>query len=174
MAHHDLPGASRATCPQELIDLILGETDSADLTSCALVARSFRPTSQKLIFSDHRILPPGCDSIPALQRLADVLSASPHLALHVRTLRLVHPSLREPCMWMRSDLLPAILSVFTDLESLNIRIYNWDSYGEKALYALIARSSVSSIELQEVRLKRNTSLHSFLRCLPTSSNLHPS
>ncbi|KAJ7739342.1 hypothetical protein B0H16DRAFT_1694527, partial [Mycena metata] len=40
------------TCPQELIDLILGNTDSADTDTltCALVARSFRPRSQKLIF----------------------------------------------------------------------------------------------------------------------------
>jgi hypothetical protein len=95
MAHH-LSGASRATCPQELIDLILGKTDSADeetLKLCALVARSFRSTSQKLIFSDLTILPSGRDSIPALQRLADVLSESPHLALHVRTLHLVQPRL---------------------------------------------------------------------------------
>ncbi|KAJ7629303.1 hypothetical protein B0H17DRAFT_1150655 [Mycena rosella] len=174
MAHHTLSGACRTTCPQELIDLILGKTDSADkqtLKSCALVARSFRPTSQKLIFSDLTILPSGCDNIPALQRLADVLSASPHLAQHVRTLHLVQPGLYESCEWMKSGILPTILSVFTNLESLNIRIYNWDdlpSHCEQAIYALITRSSLSSIELKEARLQTNATLLSLLRCLPAS------
>jgi hypothetical protein len=174
MANHNLSGAFRATCPQELIDLILGKTDSADkgtLKLCALVARSFRPTSQKLIFSDLTILPPGCDRIPALQRLADVFSASPHLALHVRTLHLVQPGLYQPCVWMQSDILPAILSVFTHLESLKVRIYNWDCFSsncEQAIYALITRSSLSSIELKEARLQTNARLKSLLRCLPAS------
>ncbi|KAJ7198996.1 hypothetical protein GGX14DRAFT_401627 [Mycena pura] len=91
---HD--AAHRATCPQELIDLILGNTCSTNketLKSCALVARSFRPTSQKLIFSALTILPPAQERnrIPTLQRLADVLSTSPHLAPHVRTLHLLKP-----------------------------------------------------------------------------------
>ncbi|KAF7364756.1 hypothetical protein MVEN_00345500 [Mycena venus] len=174
MAHYKLSSASRATCPQELIDLILGKTDSADketLKSCALVARSFRPTSQELIFSDLTILPSGCDSISALQRLADVLSASPHLALHVRTLHLVQPGFYEPCVWMKSDILPAIFSMFTKLGSLDIRVYNWDSFHsncEQAIYALITRSSLSSIELKEARLKTNARLLSLLQCLPSS------
>ncbi|KAJ7018965.1 hypothetical protein C8F04DRAFT_355154 [Mycena alexandri] len=154
MAHHNkLSSASRTTCPQELIELILGETDPADkatLKSCALVARSFRPTSQQLIFSVLTIVPAGRDSILALQRLADVLSAAPHLALHVRTLYLVQPSLNKPCVWMQSDILSATLSVFTNLESLKIRI-NWNHLHlncEQAIYALITRSSLSSIELQ--------------------------
>ncbi|KAF7357733.1 hypothetical protein MVEN_00819200 [Mycena venus] len=173
MAHHKLSGAFHATCPQELIDLILGKTDSATLKSCALVARSFRPTSQKLIFSDLTILPSGCDSIPALQRLADVFSASPHLALHVRTLHLVQPGFYKPCVWMESesDIVPAILSMFTKLESLDIRVYNWDSLHsncEQAIYALITRSSLSSIELKEARLKTNATLLSLLQCLPSS------
>ncbi|KAJ7327566.1 hypothetical protein DFH08DRAFT_884761 [Mycena albidolilacea] len=176
MAHHNLSGAFRATCPQELIELIIGETDSADketLKSCALVARSFRPTSQKLIFSDLTILPPGRDSIIALKRLGDVLSASPRLALHVRTLHLVQPGFYKPCVWMQSDIppLPAILSMLTNVESLNVRIYNWDYFHsncEQAIYALIARSSLSSIELKEARLPTNARLLSLLRCLPAS------
>ncbi|KAJ7120774.1 hypothetical protein C8R44DRAFT_786807 [Mycena epipterygia] len=178
MAHHNLSdassGASPATCPQELIDLILGMTDSADketLKSCALVARSFRPTSQKLSFSDLTILPPGRDSISALQRLADVLKASPHLAQHVRTLRLVQPGFYEPGVWMKSDILPIILSVFTNLESLNVQIYNWDylhSNCEQAIHTLITRSLLSSIELKEPRMRTNARLLSLLQCLPTS------
>jgi hypothetical protein len=106
MAHHNRSGAFRTVCPQELIDLILGKsrkTDKETLNSCALVARSFRSTSQTLIFFDLTILPPGRDSISALQRLADVLSASPHPALLVRTLNLVQPGLHNPCVWMQSD-----------------------------------------------------------------------
>jgi hypothetical protein len=170
MAHHNLPGPFRGTCPQEIIELIIGKTNSADkdtLKTCALVSRSFRPMSQKLIFSDLTILPPGRDSIPALQRLADVLSVSPHLALHVRTLHLVQPGFYQPCVWMQSDILPDILSEFTNLESLNVRIYNWDYFNsncEKAIYTLITRSSLSSIVLKEARLRTNA----MLRCLPAS------
>ncbi|KAJ7829271.1 hypothetical protein B0H14DRAFT_2810298 [Mycena olivaceomarginata] len=159
MAHHNRSRAFRTTYDKET------------LNSCALVARSFRPTSQTLIFSDLTILPPGRDSIPALQRLADVLSVSPHLALHVRTLNLVQPGLYKPCLWMQSDILPAILSVFTNLESLHIRIYNWDSLHlncEQAIYALIARSSLSSIEFDGARLKTDAILVSLLRSLPAS------
>ncbi|KAJ7494399.1 hypothetical protein B0H11DRAFT_2190688 [Mycena galericulata] len=172
MAHRD--GAFRGTCPQELIELILGKTDSADketLNSCALVARSFRPTSQKLIFSDLTILPPERDSIPILQRLADVLSASPHLGQHVRTLHLFQPGFYEPCVWMESDIFPTILSVFTNLESLNIRICNWNYFHsncEQAIYALITRSSLSSIGLKEARLQTHARLLSLLRSLPAS------
>ncbi|KAJ7217408.1 hypothetical protein B0H12DRAFT_340233 [Mycena haematopus] len=104
--------------PQELIDLVLANTDKESLKSCALVARSFRPTSQMLIFSDLTILPSGCNSLAALQRLADVLSASPRLAQHVRTLHLVQPELNKPCEWMQSDILPTMLHELTNLESL--------------------------------------------------------
>ncbi|KAJ6465009.1 hypothetical protein C8R45DRAFT_1079999 [Mycena sanguinolenta] len=173
MAHRNLSRVFRATCPQELIDLILGEADSADketLKSCALVARSFRPTSQKLIFSTLTIIPPRRDRIPTLQRLSDVLSASPHLALHVRTLYLGQYNSYTPCVWMQSDILPAILSMLTNLKGLSIRIYDWKylhSNCERAIYALITRSSLSSIEFKEVRLQ-NASLLALLRCLPTS------
>ncbi|KAF7372399.1 hypothetical protein MVEN_00100900 [Mycena venus] len=174
MAHHNLSGAFCATCPQELIDLILVKTNSGDketLKSCALVARSFRPTSQKLIFSDLTILPPGRDNIPALQRLTDVLSTSPQLALYVRTLHLVQPGLHKPCVWMQSDILPAILPLLTNLESLNVRIHNWDYFHsncEQAIYALITRSSLSSIEFKEARLQTNERLLSLLQSLPAS------
>ncbi|KAJ6452073.1 hypothetical protein C8R45DRAFT_945871 [Mycena sanguinolenta] len=164
MARDNPSGGFHATCPQELIDFILGQTDSADketLKSCALVAHSFRPTSQKLIFSTLTILPPGCDSLAALQRLADVLSASPHLALHVRTLSLVQSRSYEPCVWMQSDILPAILSMFTNLKGLNVRIFDWHSISEQT------RSPLSSIELNEARLQ-SKSLLSLLRCIPAS------
>ncbi|KAJ7044397.1 hypothetical protein C8F04DRAFT_1174830 [Mycena alexandri] len=165
------PRAASATFSQELIDRILGDTDKDTLKSCALVARSFRTTSQKLIFSDLTILPPGCDSIPALQRLANLLSASPHLALHVRTLRLVQPSFYAPCVWMQSDILPVILPLFTHLASLRISIYNWDFFHsdcEQAIHTLITQSQLSSIELEEARFQTNVKLLAFLQCYPAS------
>ncbi|KAJ7254624.1 hypothetical protein B0H12DRAFT_1289384 [Mycena haematopus] len=161
----------RPTFPQELIDLVLGNTDKESLKSCALVARSFRPTSQMLIFSDFTILPSGCDNIPALQRLADVLSDSPHLARHVRTLHLVQPKFNEPCVWIQSDILPRILHQFTDLESLNVWIYNWDDSHancEQAIYTLITRSSLSSIQFKGARLQTKARLLSWLQSFPTS------
>ncbi|KAJ7120314.1 hypothetical protein C8R44DRAFT_877753 [Mycena epipterygia] len=165
MAHRD-----RRLC-QELIELILDSADKETLKSCALVARLFRPPSQKLIFSDLTILPSRRHSIPALQRLADVLSASPHLAVHVRMLHLVQPGFYEPCMWMQSDILPAILSAFTNLKSLKVRVYDWDFFHlncEQAIYALITRALLSSIELKGARLETNARLLSLLRCLPAS------
>ncbi|KAJ7766174.1 hypothetical protein B0H16DRAFT_387554 [Mycena metata] len=174
MADPDLSSACLETCPQELIDLILENTDSADkdtLKSCALVASLLRPASQKLIFSAVTMLPPGRDSVLALQRLTDVLLTSPHLALHVRTLHLIQPSLNQTCAWMDSDILPALLSAFTNLESLHIQIHNleyWHPKCEQAIHALMARSSLSSIELQNVRFLTKESCLSFLRCLPAS------
>ncbi|KAJ7736416.1 hypothetical protein B0H16DRAFT_1730756 [Mycena metata] len=109
----------------------------------------------------------------ALQRLADVLLASVHLALYVRTLHLIQPGLYKPCAWMQSDILPKILPVFPNLESLNIRIYNWDpeylhTNCEEAIYDLIRRSSLSSITLKDARMRTNTQLLSLLQCLPFS------
>ncbi|KAJ7431678.1 hypothetical protein B0H11DRAFT_2261549 [Mycena galericulata] len=72
---------------------------------------------------------------------------------------------------MTSGILPAILSAFTELESLHVRVYNWDYFDsncEQAIYTLITRSSLSSIEIKEARLETNARLLSLLRCLPTS------
>ncbi|KAJ7733964.1 hypothetical protein B0H16DRAFT_158069 [Mycena metata] len=168
--HHDA-SESHATCPQKLVDLILGGTDKETLKSRALAARSFRLTSQKLIFSELTILPPGCGSIPALQRLADVFSAFPHIALHVRTLRLVQAGFYASCVWMQSDILPVILPLFTNLASLKIRIYNWHIFHsncEQALHSLITQSMLSSIELEGARLQTNVKLLELLQCHPTS------
>ncbi|KAJ7627509.1 hypothetical protein DFH06DRAFT_1141677, partial [Mycena polygramma] len=126
----------------------------------------------RLIFSDLTILPPGRDTIPALHRLADVLSTSPHLALHVRTLHLVQPDIYQPGVWMKSDtVLPAILSKFTSLQTLEVQIYNWDpeylhEACEQAIYALIP--SLSSIELKEARMRSSGMLVPLLRDLPAS------
>ncbi|KAJ7637236.1 hypothetical protein DFH06DRAFT_1138871 [Mycena polygramma] len=71
----------------------------------------------------------------------------------------------------KSDILPAILSMLTNLETLRVRIYKWDYLqpkGEQAICALITRSSLSSIELEEARMSSSVRLLSFLRCLPAS------
>ncbi|KAK7055322.1 hypothetical protein R3P38DRAFT_1351979 [Favolaschia claudopus] len=174
MTHRDVAATQTVQCPQELVDLILDETDPADKEthkSCALVARSFREKSQRKIFSDLRILPQGRDSVPALNRLAEALSSSPQLALYVRTLYLVQPSLYEPCAWMQVPILPDILSVLTRLTSLRIRVYNWDYFNlvcENAIYALIVQSSLLSIVVEEPRFSAETQIISLLRCLPTT------
>ncbi|KAJ7779946.1 hypothetical protein B0H16DRAFT_1878544 [Mycena metata] len=127
--------------------------------------------TQRLIFSDLTILPSGCDSVLALERLADVLSASPHIALYVRAVHLLQPAVDVPCVWMQSDILPAILSVLPNLEHLNMRLYNWEdlhSNCEQAIYAMITRSALSSIQLQEARFAGETRLLALLRCFPAS------
>ncbi|KAJ7743627.1 hypothetical protein B0H16DRAFT_1561138 [Mycena metata] len=173
MAHALFGASRRATCPQELIDLILDEVDPTDhptLKSCALVGRSFRPTSQKRIFSDLTILPDH-GSFLALQRLEVVLSASPHLAQHVRTLHLVQTDSRRSYMWMQSAISAAILSVLNDVKSLRIRLRDWDHLDptcKQAIYSLITRSSLSSIKIDGASFPTNPELIALLQCFPTS------
>ncbi|KAJ7714622.1 hypothetical protein B0H16DRAFT_521960 [Mycena metata] len=169
MADHSLFTAPK-TFPQELIDLILENTHLAALKSL-LVDRSFRPTSQKLLFSDLTILPRGCDSIATLQRLSDVLLTSSRLAQHVRTLHLDLPRIDQTCIWMKSDILPALLPAFTNLESSSLSIYNWKYLHrkcEKAIHAFIARSSLSSIEIQSFLFPTNESCLALLRAFPAT------
>ncbi|KAJ7743628.1 hypothetical protein B0H16DRAFT_1889906 [Mycena metata] len=147
MAHDS---ASRETCPQELVDLILDEVDPTDkvtLNSCALVARSFRPTSQKLIFSELTILPWKRDQYTIL-------------ALQLR-----------PTIWMQSVISAGILSALNNVKSLKIRIRSWhhlDSTCEQAIYSLIARSSLSSIKIDGAYFQTNPKLVALLQCFPAS------
>ncbi|KAJ6537407.1 hypothetical protein DFH09DRAFT_1369151 [Mycena vulgaris] len=76
--------------PQELIDKVIEENggDTPTLRSCALVCRSFLPSSQARIFSHIDLI---AQSTPFryTRQLHLILQDSPHLSTHVRSLRIV-------------------------------------------------------------------------------------
>ncbi|KAF7308052.1 hypothetical protein MKEN_01167500 [Mycena kentingensis (nom. inval.)] len=116
--------AGAPAVPQELLDLILDAVaDPTTLKQCALVARPFRYRSQKNLFKTLTITPPSSSwlrSPPSITGLNAILAASPDLALHVRSLKLLdsgdstpsiqgNPNLGMPWhppghAWLRQDL----------------------------------------------------------------------
>ena len=74
--------------PQEIIAAILdqfvGPDHDESWKTCALVSTSFRPYSQKLLFSSITIHAED----PSLSRLHAVLESNPHLGMHVQKLNL--------------------------------------------------------------------------------------
>ncbi|KAJ7726716.1 hypothetical protein DFH07DRAFT_236345 [Mycena maculata] len=73
--------------PQELVDKIIDEIHESpsSLQSCALVAHSFLSQSQMHLFARMELKE---NSPSSPRRFSDLISASPHLALHVRSLDL--------------------------------------------------------------------------------------
>ncbi|KAJ7496536.1 hypothetical protein FB451DRAFT_197732 [Mycena latifolia] len=91
--------------PQEIWDKSLDFLDDPrDLRSCALVSRSLRPRAQSHLFHDITLVKPGYNPIDdffdhdptddqfddgaACRRLVSVLDVSPHLARHIRRIRI--------------------------------------------------------------------------------------
>lgn len=75
---------------QELVDAILDYLhDRKDLAACALVSHSFCHRAQSRLFRDIA-LDNGKLSrlVNKAQRLADILSTSPHIVDHIRTIRI--------------------------------------------------------------------------------------
>ncbi|KAJ7877331.1 hypothetical protein B0H13DRAFT_2054105 [Mycena leptocephala] len=136
--------ARSPTLPQEVIDLILDLTDKKTLKVCSRVARSFRHTSQKRIFSHITLRPPSQFWIKSrhltLQGFSDILSNSPHLALNVH--RLCSISI-ESDAWL-----------------------DWDSFPNTliaALYTTVALPSLTYLRLRYLRFDRGSELASLLR-----------
>jgi hypothetical protein len=73
--------------PQDIIETIIDELrdDLRTLTTCALVSHTFRPQSQKHIFSRITLL---IYRNRRIQQINDILSIHPELALYVRHLRI--------------------------------------------------------------------------------------
>ncbi|KAJ7469813.1 hypothetical protein B0H11DRAFT_2043535 [Mycena galericulata] len=69
--------------PQELIDAILEVVPGSSLRECSLTASSFVHTSQRRIFRALSL-----SEIPAFERMAIILTESPHLGQYVRHLSL--------------------------------------------------------------------------------------
>jgi hypothetical protein len=117
--------------PQELIDAIIDEfplqldsiSDLPDpetkrtLQSCALVSRSFLQRCQMRLFSRISVWDSYLPTFPlACQRLAAVLSSSPHLAGYIQTLELVYDADDSVLV----EFVPRILSAVTAIETLQL------------------------------------------------------
>ncbi|KAJ7471190.1 hypothetical protein B0H11DRAFT_2040767 [Mycena galericulata] len=169
----DIPLDGAPTLPQELIDAILDLTDKESLQSCSRVARSFRDTSQKHIFSHIEFKPafrywPPSDS--RVQDLSQIFSCSPHLALNVRSISLIKRNGINPS-WIRGSTFPTILPMLVNLTGISIESdfvgLDWHTLSNtltKALHATVCMPSLTSIRLHYVRFERSTELISLLQC----------
>src|ERR1700761_2097574 len=161
------------TVPQEIIDLILDFTDKKALKVCSCVARSFRYTSQKNLFSDIRLKPSSrfwLKSDSFIERFLKVLTRSPHLALHVRALTLVEGTGIGSPAWMRTEQFASILVMFVNLTKLSIESQlwlNWRSFPPTlvtALHGTMALPTLTSVRLRHLRFEQSSELISLLQC----------
>lgn len=138
----------RARLPPELLDLIIRENaaDSPALQSCALVCSAFLTSSQACIFSLVLLKP----QEGSTQRLYDILSRSPHLCAHVRTLHLI--DLIEDCeTWYPCAV--ALLYLLNSLKSVVLRGYagvDWCNFPQElrgAICALCQRSALRALKV---------------------------
>ncbi|KAJ7078493.1 hypothetical protein C8R44DRAFT_96658 [Mycena epipterygia] len=174
----DIPLNGEPTLPQELIDLILDKLDLTDkktLKACSRVARSFRHTSQKHIFSHIKLVPAPLywrKFNLTLKEFSQILSNSPHLALNVRSIVLVEGNGAGlgSVPWMRRDEFPPILAMLVNLTRISIESQlwlAWDSFPAtliKALQVTVALPSFTSIRLDNVHFDRSAQLVSLLQC----------
>ncbi|KAJ7083616.1 hypothetical protein B0H15DRAFT_850158 [Mycena belliarum] len=172
------------TLPQELIDSILDITDRNSLTACSRVARSFRHTSQKHIFSDIVIVPqPGYlrrrrEYELTAQKLFQTMSGSPHLARNVLSIVLVEGTGIGSSPWMRRDIFPTLLAMFVNLTQMSIQSglwLDWDSFPPASIEALqtaVALPSFVSLRLDNLRFSRSTELVSLLQCCRNLKSLY--
>ncbi|KAJ7018576.1 hypothetical protein C8F04DRAFT_1277494 [Mycena alexandri] len=169
--------AGSATIPQELIDLIISDTDLDEdsLKSCALVAHSFLPSSQKRLFAKLVLEPHRCGpKIKArLQRLIQVLTASPHIMRHIRELHViadseiegitVGASLPSP----QSCLVSTIVTMLTNVETLLLGL-NWEAEVprdlDEAMRTCLALPSLRTLCFSYIHFGNATTLISLLRC----------
>ncbi|KAJ7202350.1 hypothetical protein GGX14DRAFT_654273 [Mycena pura] len=108
------------TLPQEIIDLILELTDQTTLKVCSRAASAFRFTSQRRLFSDILLMRSRDRPHLTIDGFSNILIRSPHLALHVRSLRIFEDSLFGPRPWIKSAKLASIISMFVNLTKLSI------------------------------------------------------
>lgn len=118
--------------PQELVDQILDHLhdDSSTLLNCALVSRTWLPTSRMHLFSKIRLLvPPSRNSLHEddtprhgpCQRLHALLTGSPEIIPYIHDLRIHSGSPNSPASldessWvLTEDTLPPLLLMLTDL-----------------------------------------------------------
>ncbi|KAJ7720276.1 hypothetical protein DFH07DRAFT_307830 [Mycena maculata] len=171
------------TLPQELIDFILDQVaDARTYRTCSRVARSFRQTSQKHIFSHIELRPAyryWGNSDSSVRDLSRILLCSPHLALNVRSIILAHGNGDAP--WMSGDTFSKILHALVNLTKISIESDNdsdsWLHWAHlplplmNAVQSTVSLPSLTSIRLHHVFFDRNTELVSLLQCCTNLDSL---
>ena len=138
------------TIPQELIgriiDQLKGDPDS--LKICAVVSRSFLFPCRKHLFRAINLH----DSLISLERLYNVLSSQPDIALLIRECYIFVGDFGGLCEWMAEDIfLPDILDMIHHLEliyihgSLHPLFSLWDAIPIDIRYALLDRFQSPSL-----------------------------
>ncbi|KAJ6545362.1 hypothetical protein B0H19DRAFT_1167504 [Mycena capillaripes] len=135
--------------PQELIDCIIegGRLRLFDLRSCSLVCRAFVRPSQARIFY-HLECSLLSESAPSFQRLFDILSESPHLIRHIRSLRLHLDGHPMP------SALSSVLNLLSNLREFKLKHVSWAALSHDAQAAicdLCRRSDLSRLRLYDIR-----------------------
>ncbi|KAJ7510675.1 hypothetical protein B0H11DRAFT_1955698 [Mycena galericulata] len=161
------------TFPQELIDRVIEESadSSATLRSCALVCKAFLHPSQALIFSHVGLFFYWFTPNLKPERLYHVLSRSPHLARHIKSLAICY-NLREPpgqAVALIDTVLFPIIVLLSDLQSLKIHGIVWTHLPARftnALYDICRRSTLSKLSLREIR---NLSISEFSQLVASPS-----
>ncbi|KAJ7202346.1 hypothetical protein GGX14DRAFT_654269 [Mycena pura] len=152
------------TLPQELIDLILELTDQTTLKVCSRVASAFRYTSQRRLFSDL-LLMRSRDRPHPIAGFSKILIRSPHLALHVRSLRILEDSFNPRPSTMSAQL-SSILSMFVNLNKISIDSQSrldWNSDVLAAFRDTIKSSTLTSVRIANSTFERSSQLISLLQ-----------
>ncbi|KAF8151877.1 hypothetical protein K438DRAFT_1778697 [Mycena galopus ATCC 62051] len=164
--------------PQELIDAIIDEfplrldsiSDLPDpeakrtLQSCALASRSFLQRCQMRLFSQISVWDSYLPTFPlACQRLAAVLSSSPHLAGYIQTLELVYDADNSILV----EFVPRILSAVTAVETLQLtRHVDADTWRfppfDSSMMAVFSLPSLRRLELCNWEFRNPLELQSLL------------
>ncbi|KAJ6557853.1 hypothetical protein B0H19DRAFT_1148783 [Mycena capillaripes] len=160
--------------PQELIDAIIDEfplrldsdSDLPDpetkrtLQSCALVSRPFLQRCQMHIFSRISVWDSYLPTFPlACQRLAAVLSSSPHLAGYIQTLELVYNADDS----LLVEFVPRILSAVTAVDTLQLSCDMWDHFPfDSSMITVFSLPSLRRLALCGWELRNPLELQSLL------------
>ncbi|KAJ7508680.1 hypothetical protein B0H11DRAFT_1902272 [Mycena galericulata] len=116
------------TLPNEVIDLIFNEVyDTDSLKACALVASTFRKSSQRILL---RTVAFDFEINQTNRALWATLQKSPHIASNVRMLLLNLPPAEDAALEELECLLPELLTIFTQVPQLILNgptdHYSWE------------------------------------------------
>ncbi|KAJ7468102.1 hypothetical protein FB451DRAFT_1258100 [Mycena latifolia] len=141
-----------ASLPQELVDAIIDEVhDKASLKSCALVATTFLPPSQRSIFRSLSVYRQQSQRRQNLVAASGFLTASPHLASYVRDMIIELPNGGPECAHLE-----IVLRSIHNVERLVVsgKSVLWTRLGPGARTALldsVALPSLSRLHLMNIR-----------------------
>ncbi|RDB16506.1 hypothetical protein Hypma_002956 [Hypsizygus marmoreus] len=141
---------ARTELPQEIFDKIIDEVSNDDqiLKSCALASNSFRPRSQKHLFSFITL-----DKSLSCDRLYPLLTENPRLCTYIHDILLMIDQETDPQWLSVNKNLSCILDMLTSLCACSISIFNeidWKDIHPQttaALFRVFAVPSLASIDI---------------------------